>query len=132
MNLSEYLELVVDPTFADFHRNPTSGRHAFLACVVAFHAVDRVTHPRKPSNLRKQWGEQSREFLVIDMIAHHFKHVQSDVEKQPSPKAAIPLASAIFGHETGGREAMGLDLHNLYFIIRDGISFIRSKVDNPS
>ncbi|QJR03501.1 hypothetical protein HH800_15735 [Sphingobium yanoikuyae] len=132
MKLSQYLELVVDPTFADFHRNPTSGRHAFLACVVAFHAIDRVTHPRKPSNLRKQWCKESFEFLIIDMIAHHFKHVQCDVEKQPTSNDAIPLANAVFGNRTDGEETMGLNLHNLYFIIRDGISFIRSKVDSPS
>lgn len=132
MKLADYLELVVEPTFADFSHNPLSGRHAFLACVAAFHSIDHATHPRKPSNLRREWRQQSFEFMVIDMVAHHFKHVQCDAEKQPLPKDAIPISDAIFGYEYGGREAMGLDLHNLYFVVRDGIKFIRSQVERMS
>lgn len=125
-NLTEYLNQIVDPTFADFQQNPASGRYAYLACVTTFHAIDRVA--RKPGNLRKRWRNLSVEFLIVDMVAHHFKHVQSDFEKSPAPKDAIPLVNLVFRHGNVGSEAMGLDLRNLNFVVRDAIRFIRSQV----
>jgi len=127
-SLEEYLELIVEPTFADMQRHPRSGRHAFLASVATFHSIDRAAHPRKPGNLRNEWREQSPEFLIVDMVAHRFKHVQSDHEKQRPPLDAIPLIDAVFGHDRRGPEALGLDLHNLTFVIRDAIRFIRGKI----
>lgn len=66
------------------------------------------------------------EFLIVDMVAHHFKHVESDHEKQPPPKDAIPLVSVVFAQE-GPPESWGLDLRNLEPLIRDAIRFIRSQ-----
>jgi hypothetical protein len=40
--LEEYIDLIVEPTLADFRKNPDSTRHGFLACVAAFHGVDRA------------------------------------------------------------------------------------------
>jgi hypothetical protein len=79
-DLLEYLELIVEPTFADYRTNPRSARHAFLACVAIYHAIDRMSYPKGPGNLRKKWREQSLEFLIVDMVAHHFKHVRSSDE----------------------------------------------------
>lgn len=45
MEIQEYLETIVDPTINDLESNPTSVRYAFLACVVAFHSIDYLTHP---------------------------------------------------------------------------------------
>lgn len=43
MNALKYcLENFVEPTYEEFKRNPSSERHAFLACVAPYHAVDRV------------------------------------------------------------------------------------------
>jgi len=39
-DLERYLGEVVEPTIKDLEANRTSVRHAFLACVVTFHAVD--------------------------------------------------------------------------------------------
>jgi len=76
--LSEYLARIVDPTFAEFQRNPQSARHAFLACVAIFHSVDRLTHHMNRANLRKEWRKQSIEFCVVDIFAHRLKHVRLD------------------------------------------------------
>jgi hypothetical protein len=40
--LARYLEIIVDPTFDDFHANRGSARHAYLTCVSICHAADRV------------------------------------------------------------------------------------------
>ncbi|WP_157132592.1 hypothetical protein [Novosphingobium nitrogenifigens] len=130
MELADYLERIVDPTFADFRSNPRSGRHAFLACVAVFHAVDRAAHPRKASTLRQEWRKRSFDFLLVDMVAHHFKHVQSYFEKQPTLKNKIPLHCAIFNKNKIDEESMGLDLHNIYFAIRDAITFIKKQSEN--
>src|SRR5262245_40695491 len=41
-----YLENFVEPTIAEFQAKPTSVRHAFLACLVTFHAVDYRAFPK--------------------------------------------------------------------------------------
>jgi hypothetical protein len=73
-DLMRYLDEIVDPTIKDFESNPTSVRHAFLACVVAFHAIDYLAYPRKSRGLRQKFGKESPEFSVIDHVAHAFKH----------------------------------------------------------
>jgi hypothetical protein len=74
-DLERYLRDFVDPTIADFEANPTSVRHAFLACVVVFHGIDYLAHPRSSRSLRNQFRNESREFAIVDRVAHAFKHV---------------------------------------------------------
>jgi hypothetical protein len=45
-DLERYLKDIVEPTIKDFKDNPASVRHAFLACVATFHAIDYQTYPR--------------------------------------------------------------------------------------
>jgi hypothetical protein len=105
-----------------------------LACVAAYHAIDRASYPKKPGNLRKEW-EKTLEFAIVDMVVHRFKHVISDPEKGPVKNGAIPLSSLIFGNQTLGNFTLdknrlsrgGIDLHNLYFVILGCISFIRNQ-----
>jgi hypothetical protein len=66
---------IVEPTISDFEANPTSVRHAFLACVVTFHSIDYV--PKKSANRRKLFRKESPEFATVDRIAHAFKHVET-------------------------------------------------------
>jgi hypothetical protein len=136
--LSEYLDTIVEPTFEDFCRNPKSMRHAFLACVVAYHAIDRAgPRPGKPGNLTKQWREASVYFLLVEAIANKLKHVISDLERQPVPEGHIPLGALVAG---GGLNSSmlgatmlnggGLDPHNLQHVIRCAIAFIREQDRN--
>jgi hypothetical protein len=110
-----YLDLIVEPTFADYQRNPHSARHAFLACVAVFHCIDRFPNPK---NTRKAWGKKSIEFLVVDMFAHHLKHVKSSHEKHVFDKPGLPLSFLV----------NSMDFHNLYFAVRDSIKFIREQL----
>src|SRR5262249_41608096 len=71
-NLVRYLDSIVEPTIDDFRNNPTSVRHAFLACVVVFHAVDYLAFPRKSPGLRQKLGNKSPDFKLVDEVAHAF------------------------------------------------------------
>jgi hypothetical protein len=75
--LARYLEVIVDPTYDDFYGNPDSLRHAYLACVSIFHSVDRAAEEKGASRakIRQVWCKGSLEFKLVDVIAHHFKHV---------------------------------------------------------
>jgi hypothetical protein len=138
--LTRYLDDIVEPTFEDFKRNPRSLRHAYLACLVTYHAIDRVTYPKNPGNLRKQWKKTSVQFAIVDMIAHKIKHVVSDDEKH-QPATGIPLSSVVFGFGTLNTAPLnthainegGIDLHNLLYVIRDAITFLRKEAaDKPT
>jgi hypothetical protein len=54
--LQEYIDLIVEPTFEDFRKNPGSTRHGFLACVAAFHSVDRAAQlmSKKSATVRQK------------------------------------------------------------------------------
>jgi hypothetical protein len=127
-DLVRYLEQIVEPTVEDFRRNPLSVRHAFLACVATYHAIDRATYPQKPGNLRKQWGKESLEFTIVDMVAHHFKHVRSNDER-PTP-GFIPLPSTVFGATAFNTKTFndsGMDVRNLLYVVQDAVKFLRKK-----
>lgn len=121
-DLAEYLAQIVDPTFKDFERNPGSVRHAYLACVAAYHAVDRMAFPNDPGNLAEEWRKQSFEFRLVDIVAHHFKHVVAKAEKVDPSKPGIPIGFVLGFNKTGG-----LETRNLYFVIRDAIQFLHKK-----
>ncbi len=123
--LVRYLEIIVDPTFDDFHANGGSVRHAYLACVAIFHAVDRAAgeNGERAAVVRRRWCKESLEFKLVDVLAHHFKHVQSSDEKIPPSRPGLPIARALGFDDTG--EAM--DLRNLYYVIRDAVRFVHRK-----
>jgi hypothetical protein len=133
--LQRHLKYTAEPAFLDFQHNPNSARHAYQACVAAYHAVDRVTYPKKPGNLRSKWRKQSFEFRIVDMVAHKYKHVVSDDEKEPVEQGKLRLSTLVFGKGLLGTYAFnttalgegGIDLYNLNFIIRDAIKFLHQE-----
>ena len=60
---------------------------------------------------------------MVDVIAHHFKHLLSSDEKIPPIRPGIPIGHALGFDETG--ESM--DLRNIYFLIRDAVRFVHRK-----
>jgi hypothetical protein len=67
-DFGRYLELIVDPTFKEYQLNPRSVRHAFIACVVIYHAIDRAARGEKSvGNLRKDWRNDSFPFKYVDI-----------------------------------------------------------------
>src|SRR5260370_31325747 len=69
-DLRRYLEEFVEPTIADFEKDPASVRRAFLACVATFHSVDYLAHPRKPQQLRQKWKRAAKAFTVVHDLPH--------------------------------------------------------------
>ncbi len=97
-DLARYLGDIVEPTVKDFENNPTSVRHAFLACVVVFHGVDYLAYPRtKPATLRQQFGRQSDAFKTVDRVAHAFKHVITDCRNPLKSDDVISRPAAMWG-----------------------------------
>jgi hypothetical protein len=70
-----YLEEIVEPTVQEFEAHPASKRHAFLACVAVFHAIDYRAYPKKAASVIEEYRGASADFLLVDRVAHAFKHV---------------------------------------------------------
>lgn len=43
--------------------------------MVAFHAIDYLAHPSSSRSIRNRFRLESREFAIVDLVAHAFKHV---------------------------------------------------------
>lgn len=98
MDINDYISRIVEPTFLDFQRNPRSGRHAFLACVVVYHSVDYASYPNGTKSITEEWQKESIEFAIVDIVANHLKHVKSKIQKiyeAGGIKDKIPLHKAI-------------------------------------
>jgi hypothetical protein len=123
--LARYLELIVDPTFDEFHANRESVRLAFLTSVAIYHSIDRVAEVARkdPSHSRQIWASESTEFKLVDIIAHHFKHVLSNDERNRGNRPGLPIGLALGFNEADDT----MDLRNLYFVIRDAVRFVHRK-----
>lgn len=92
MDAATYLATIVEPTIAEFEAEPTSVRRAFLACVVTFHTIDRLAWPKRSRGLRAKLRETSRDFAVVDDVAHAMKHV---VARKGAPSGSLQDQSII-------------------------------------
>jgi hypothetical protein len=102
-----YLDEIVEPTIAEFERNPTSVRHAFLACVATYHSLDYLTYDEikrktpkgEVGNLRHLFGKESADFKLVDDVAHAFKHVVAGNPNNSSLRAdeVIPRPPSFAG-----------------------------------
>jgi hypothetical protein len=126
-DLSRYLDVIVEPTFEEFKSEPSS-RRAFLVCVAIYHAIDRVAYPKSSRTLRQQWAKQSLDFKLVDVVAHHFKHVRSSDEKIPPDRQEIPISFALGFNEEGDE----MELRNFSFVMRDAVKFLRQQAGAPS
>ena len=127
-DLATYLKHIVEPTFEDWNKNPSSTRHAFLSCLTVYHAVDRAAYPKRPGQLLKLWRKESVEFAVIEIVANQLKHVKASEASGPF----IPLSFVVFGknkveHNATAEEGYRMELRNLWFAVRDAIRFLHRK-----
>jgi hypothetical protein len=144
-DLERYLDEIVEPTIKDFQANPTSVRHAFLACVAVFHGVDYLAFPRKrPATLRQQFRKQSLAFAVVDDVAHAFKHAAAGNGEKPSLKAekviARPPAAwgagawglSRWGDPVGGVTLDGDRRVDLLEVVNAARDFLRAKTKSTA
>lgn len=139
-DLRRYLNDFVEPAIADFERNPGSIRHAFMACVVTFHAVDYRAHPRRPAPLRQEWNKLSRAFAIVDDVAHAFKHVKTGNPASPDLQADQVIAmsgafdAAVFDASAFDVESVTLDNDpsvNILTVVKDAAAFMRAQLGPP-
>jgi hypothetical protein len=124
-DLAEYMELVVEPTFDDYYRNSNSVRHAYLTCLVIFHAVDRAAYPDEPKGLAEQWREESQAFMLVEEVAQHFKHgTRRWVKKAKEENPDALLITHPLGLEGDLKD---LETHGIWFQARDAVMFLRGK-----
>jgi hypothetical protein len=122
-DLAQYMELIVEPTFEEYKRNTTSVRHAYLACLVSYHAVDRAAYEAGP--LAEQWRLESQDFMLIEEVAQHFKHGRRRwVKKAKAENPDALLVTHLLGLEG---DLKGLETHSLFFLVRDAVAFLRQK-----
>jgi len=122
--LKKYITDIVQPTFEDFQEHKTA-RHAFIAAIAAFHAIDRAANDlgRKSSgNLRKEWGQKSTAFKLIDIMAHQLKHIESG-DEDVKPEQWNHLLS--FGDVLNRTRVA-----DFAFIMRDVIEFLLTQVEH--
>jgi hypothetical protein len=141
-DLEQYLVEIVDPTVKDFEDNPTSRRHAFLACVTVCHAVDYLAYPEDPRTLRQQFEHQSPEFKIANDVCHAFKHVvqgprsvprfkQSDVIYRPPALWGVSFEWNLsrWNDPVGGVTLDSERTIDLLDTVRAAVSFLWSKVE---
>jgi hypothetical protein len=82
---SEYFRDIVEPTVADFEREPSSVRHAYLACIVTYHFADAVLAYTKRKGelgkIRKELAAIAPAFWTVEGIANMAKHVELTNDK---------------------------------------------------
>ncbi len=138
-DLERYLREIVEPTVADFEANPTSTRHAFLACLVTCHAPDYLAHPKRATAKRQQFRRESCDFKIVDDVGHAFKHVLVGQRTSPRLRAdqvvTRPRAvwgQAIWGLSRWGDEIGGVTLANepsidMLALVKRAVAFLRHR-----
>ena len=129
--LTQYLKTMVDPTVNEFVRNPLSPRHAYIACVVTYHAIDRVTYLKgNDDKIKTEWRKLSPAFAMVEVMTLDLKHVKSK-HHRPVPNR-IPVGFALLGsmgfnthtfNDTGRNES----LRNLSFLVQDAVKFLHQQ-----
>jgi hypothetical protein len=137
-DLRRYLDDIVGPTVADFEANPTSVRHAFLACVVTCHAADYLAFPDAQIP-RNSWRQESSDFRLVDDVGHAFKHVSSSrvagrglhvrqVRSRPPAIAGLAVPGiSIVGDTVGSVIVWGGEQRDVLAAIQQAVPFVRSK-----
>lgn len=136
MQSQRYLTEIVDPTISDFEKNPTSVRHALLACMVTFHCIDYLAAPKRPRSLRQKFRADSPEFEIVDRVAHAAKHVKigplraAHVVKRPPavPGVLVPGLSRP-GDAVGSVTIWDEAALDLLAIVKRAAEFLRVQID---
>jgi hypothetical protein len=137
MSPQEYLELIVEPTVAEFEQDQASVRRVFLASVAVFHTIDYI-RPKRTQNLRKLFRDECPAFAKIDRVAHAFKHVESDGKvplkasavygRPPALAGAAMAGRSLAGDPTGAVLIDGESGNSLIVALRESLDFLRKKL----
>jgi hypothetical protein len=117
---------IVDPTLKDLASNPSSRRHAFIACVVTFHAIDYLAGNKRKAIVRAEYRRQSRAFVAIDRIAHARDLHRFD-GRQPSDVIGEQPPETIAFRQAGAAAARGAKASVLE-LVNEAADFLRNKI----
>ncbi|MCA6114646.1 hypothetical protein J6524_06895 [Bradyrhizobium sp. WSM 1738] len=141
-NASAYLSEIVAPTIAEFRDDPSSRRRAFLACVATFHCIDYMAH--RSQNLRDQFRKESKDFALVDRVAHAFKHARSGnpnsprnqplhaslVFERPPARAGVAQSGlSRVGDSRGGVEIWSEAESDVLRAVTKAAEFLRGKIE---
>jgi hypothetical protein len=145
MDAITYLDMIVDPTIAEFQQAPANRRRAFLACVATYHVVDYLTPGKSSGNLRRKLGSECQEFALIDRAAHAFKHMQGGnaddpikpelkilhiFERPPAMAGIMQCGISRLGDTTGGVAIWGEEGPDLLPAVKMAAAFLREKAQS--
>jgi hypothetical protein len=117
---------IVDPTLKDLASNPSSRRHAFIACVVTFHAVDYLARNKPKAILRAEYRRRSQAFAAIDRIAHARDLRLLDGRQTSDAVGEQPLATPAFRQDAGA--APGSAKAAVVEIVTEAADFLRNEI----
>lgn len=80
MDAYEYLSTIVAPTIKEYALDRASVRRGFLACVTTFHTIDYMAGSKRPRVIRDEVRRECPSFVLIDRVAHAFKHASTGRE----------------------------------------------------
>ena len=107
-----------------------------MACVVTFHSVDYLAHPRKP--VRQLWNGRSKAFAIVDDVAHAFKHVKVGNPASPDLRAkeVVALHGAFSAGFSSGFQVGGVTLKsdpsvNVLAVVKEAAAFVRRQLLPP-
>jgi hypothetical protein len=143
-DMVRYLNDIVEPTVGDFRNDPSSVRHAFLACVAIDHAVDYLAYPGDPAKwdsaehrksraaVREQFRGLNEHFRLASDVANAFKHVKNRwglevfevYQRPPAVAGVMEVGNSLAGDEAG---AVIVDDQNLLHVIESALQFLRSR-----
>jgi hypothetical protein len=111
MDGKQYLQDILEPTIREYANDRTSVRRGFLACVAAYHILDHLVGRKGVPILRKSVRRECQSFLIVERVAHAFKHVSTgnpNGEVQPLEVAeVISRPPAFLGQMRVGLSRLG-------------------------
>jgi hypothetical protein len=78
MTPSEYFHELVEPAINEFESYPSSIRHAYTACVLAYHFADAVhiAKAKSKSSARRSLANIAPAFWIVEGVANMVKHIE--------------------------------------------------------
>jgi hypothetical protein len=137
-----YLMEMVEPTIAEFEKEPWSRRNAFLACVTTYHTIDYFPRPPFRGTWRKYVQSRSPTFTLVDRVAHAFKHMQTGhvdnprlqplaanqvYERPPAFAGTMMVGVSMIGDTRGGVAIVGENGSDILSAVQEALAFLRGE-----
>ncbi|GMV63184.1 MAG: hypothetical protein AMXMBFR74_23520 [Parvibaculum sp.] len=115
MTPADYMREIVLPTLAEFREDRRTRRHAYLACIVAFHIKDHLKQAGEKHPEEKLRAVTGGAFDLVRSVCNGAKHVVADkshataftagrdVDRPPAVAGQMMVGLSFLGDAYGGR-----------------------------